>query len=191
MMKNSVFFLAALLVCVGSVFSACSSDGTQTEENGGTVLVDMVLESPEIAHEGTIPDKYACTGDDLSPPIGWSNVPAGTVSFLLVMDDPEAPSGTFTHWVIYNIPAEFNGLAEGLATLGELENGILQASNDFGEVGYGGPCPPIGQTHTYFFTVYALDATIDLPGGTKYSHVTDAMGNHILGTAILTASFGR
>ena len=106
---------------------------------------------------GTIPKNYTCDGPDLSPPLTWKDAPAGTQSFALIADDPDAPAGTWVHWVVYNVPSTAKELPEGVQKTEKLPDGTLQGRNDFRKIGYGGPCPPPGKPHRYFFKLYALD----------------------------------
>lgn len=138
-----------------------------------------------------IPNKYTCEGSDLSPPLRWNNPPAGTRSFVLIVDDPDAPVGTWVHWVLYNIPIDVRGLAEGLPALETLPNDARQGLNDFKRIGYGGPCPPPGPPHRYVFTLYALDRDLNLKPRATKTQVLDAMKGHVLGEAHLTGRFGR
>jgi len=138
----------------------------------------------------TIPKKYTCDGDDISPPLNWEGKPEGTVSYVLIVDDPDAPAGTFTHWILYNIPGDLNSLPEGVPQGKEVEYGY-QGRNDFGSYGYGGPCPPRGKPHRYFFKLYALDTKLDLPPGAKKGDVERAMKGHVIGEAQLIGLYGR
>ncbi len=138
-----------------------------------------------------IPKKYTCVGQDVSPTLQWSGAPQGTLSFALICDDPDAPVGTWVHWVFFNIPPEENGLPEGVPTKEAFPKGAMQGLNDFKRVGYGGPCPPPGKPHRYDFKLYALDALLNLrPRATK-SQVLDATKGHILAEAQLMGRFGR
>jgi len=116
-------------------------------------------------------------------------VPEGTQSFALILDDPDAPGGTFTHWVIFNIPAETLELEEAIPTSSQLSNGALQGRNNFGAIGYGGPCPPIGTLHHYHFVIYALDITLDLAAGASKAQVLNAMQDYILAQAEIMGTF--
>lgn len=104
----------------------------------------------------TIPTKHTCKGDDLSPPLDWDEIPKGTTSLALIMEDPDAPGGTFIHWIVYNLPADNNGLEANIPRQKHLKNGATQGKNDFDKIGYGGPCPPKGEEHRYFFRLFAL-----------------------------------
>jgi Raf kinase inhibitor-like YbhB/YbcL family protein len=132
---------------------------------------------------GSIPNQYTCDGKDLSPPITWNDPPAKTKSLALVVDDPDAPAGTWVHWVIYDLPAETRALPEGTPKQAELANGGRQGRNDFGKIGYNGPCPPRGPAHRYFFKLYALDAKTGLKPGASKSDLERAMKGHILAQA--------
>ncbi len=137
-----------------------------------------------------IPVKYTCDGRDISPPLKWSNIPKGTKMLVLIMEDPDAPIGTFTHWLIYDIPATTDGLIENFPKK-PVVSGIKQGINDFGKVGYGGPCPPPGKPHRYFFKLYALDKKIDLPPKLKKSQLIKSINGHIIGSCELMGLYGR
>jgi Raf kinase inhibitor-like YbhB/YbcL family protein len=147
--------------------------------------MDFRLTSPSFADGASIPARHTCDGDDLSPRLTWTGTPGGTQSFALIVDDPDAPRGTFTHWVVYDIPAEMTELGEG-STLG------TQGRNSFGRSGYGGPCPPPGDdAHRYRFTLYALDVpAIALEGGTR-GELERKIETHVLATARLVGKYQR
>jgi Raf kinase inhibitor-like YbhB/YbcL family protein len=150
----------------------------------------MELSSPSFKHGDFIPRRYSCDGNDVSPPLNWDNVPEGTISFSLISDDPDAPMGTWVHWVFYNIPADTRSLQEGVPKDRQFKNGSMQGITDFRRPGYGGPCPP-GDTHRYFFKLYALDTMLKLgPGATK-SDVLKAMQGHIFGQCELMGKYKR
>jgi Raf kinase inhibitor-like YbhB/YbcL family protein len=138
-----------------------------------------------------IPRRYTCEGEDLSPPLHWTVPPAATKSFVIVADDPDAPVGTWVHWVIYDLPLDLRGLMEGVPTKDRLPDGALQGLNDFKRVGYGGPCPPPSKPHRYHFTLYALDVTLNLKPRATKAQVLDACKEHILAEAQLMGRFGR
>ena len=150
-----------------------------------TVLSSAFQEGSEI------PARYTCEGQDVSPALTWEEPPAETQSFALIMDDPDAPGGVFTHWVLFNLPADSRGLSEAVPTQPQLPDGSLQGKNDFGRSGYGGPCPPPGRPHRYQFTLYALDQTLDLKAGASKKQVIDAMRGHILAQGRLTGTYRR
>ena len=148
------------------------------------------LTSDVFAQGQAIPSKYTCDGDDVSPPLAWTDPPAGTKSLALISDDPDAPVGTWVHWVLYNLPPATRQLREALPTDEALPDGTRQGLTDFKRTGYGGPCPP-GGTHRYFFTLYALDATLPLPPAVGAKQLEQAMQGHILAQAQLMGTYRR
>lgn len=148
------------------------------------------LTSPAFGAGQPIPPVYSCDGKDISPALQWSEPPANTQSFALIMDDPDAPIGVYVHWVIYNIPAGARGLAENIPMDSQLPDGTLQGRNSAGQAGYAGPCPPSG-THRYFFKLYALDITLGLASGASKDDLLKAMQGHILIQGELMGTFGR
>lgn len=138
-----------------------------------------------------IPDRYTCEGADLSPPLHWAVPPAETKSFALIADDPDAPSGTWVHWVIYNLSFHLRELPEGIPAKDHWLDGALQGLTDFKRVGYGGPCPPPGKPHRYYFKLYALDAVLNLKPRATKSQVLEACKGHILAEAQLMGRFSR
>jgi Raf kinase inhibitor-like YbhB/YbcL family protein len=154
----------------------------------------LMLTSPVFASNGAIPKQFTCEGADISPPLRWSAVPQGTKSFALIIDDPDAPDPrapktTWVHWVVYNIPADVTGLAEGAAKSG-LPAGAKQGLNDWKRADYGGPCPPIGR-HRYFHKLYALDTVLpDLDHATK-ARLLDAIKGHVAAEADLVGTYQK
>jgi len=140
---------------------------------------------------GAIPVKYTCEGEDISPPLAWSGVPNGTKSLALICDDPDAPAGTWVHWVLYDLPATASALSEKFPTAATLPNGAKQGTNDFGKTGYGGPCPPPGKAHRYFFKLYALDAEVSVKTAATKQDLLRAMEHHILGEGQLIGTYQR
>lgn len=149
------------------------------------------LKSPSIAGGGGIPVKHTCDGADLSPPLEWTEPPPSTRSFALIADDPDAPVGTWVHWVIYNMPATLRELGEGVPAKDTVPGVGTQGINDFGKVGYGGPCPPRGPAHRYLFKLYALDAEISLPPRKRKADLLRAIEGHVLGQAELMGRYKR
>jgi len=150
----------------------------------------MNIKSRTISEGGMIPARHTCDGENVSPPLEWSGAPAETKSFALIGDDPDAPAGTWVHWVVYNMPPDIIKLDEGVKPEREFGNGMRQGSNDFQRIGYGGPCPP-GGTHRYYFKLYAVDRILDLhPGATK-ARVIQALQGHILAQAELMGKYRR
>jgi len=139
---------------------------------------------------GKIPGKYTCDELDVSPPLTWTSVPEGTKTFALICDDPDAPMGTWVHWVLFNLPADIQELPENIPPERELESGGKQGMNDFRKIGYGGPCPP-GGTHRYYFKLYALDTELDLEVGATKRELLKAMEGHILAEGQLMGRYER
>jgi Raf kinase inhibitor-like YbhB/YbcL family protein len=153
------------------------------------------LESPAFADGGAIPKTYTCDGGDVSPPLKWSGVPEAAKSLALVVEDPDAPRGTWTHWVLFDIPADVGELPQGVPTEGRVELGpggkaARQGKNDFGKTGYGGPCPPSG-THRYVFRIYALGTELGLGPGTTRDQLLRAVKGHVLAEGRLTGRYSR
>ena len=151
----------------------------------------LKLTSNSFSQGGTILQKHTCDGSDISPELHWSDAPQGTQSFSLIMEDPDAPAGTWVHWVLYNFPATVHELQEALPKKKELSSGAQQGRNDFRKNGYGGPCPPPGPAHRYFFKLYALDSKPNLKPGATKAELEKAMQGHILGHAELMGRYGR
>lgn len=149
------------------------------------------LKSPSFENESDIPRKHTCDGVDVSPPLSWSDPPDGTQSFSLIMDDPDAPGGTWVHWVLYNLPAQSRELPEGVPKANKLDDGSLQGRNDFSRPGYGGPCPPRGNPHRYCFRLHALDARLDLAPGATRPVLETAMKGHVLAQSELMGRYKR
>ncbi len=150
------------------------------------------LSSDAFLNGDLIPIRHTCEGRDLSPPLTWGDPPGGTQSFALVCEDPDAPRGIWVHWVLYNLPAQVRGLPQGVEPDPELADGSRQGRNDFGRLGYGGPCPPPGRgPHRYYFRLYALDTLLTLPPGATRADLLAAMDGHVLATAELMGRFER
>lgn len=153
----------------------------------------LEITSAAFSDGGPIPRGHTCDGADLSPPLGWTGVPESTKSFALIVDDPDAPGGTWVHWVLYGLPASVTSLPSGVPTEPEIAQPVTakQGLNDFGRSGYGGPCPPEGPAHRYFFQLYALDADVDVPPGAAKGVLLRAMKGHVLEEARLVGRYGR
>jgi Raf kinase inhibitor-like YbhB/YbcL family protein len=143
--------------------------------------VSLELRSNAFEAGGALPDTYTCEGEGISPPFDWINVPPETKAFVLICDDPDAPRGTFSHWVLYNIPADHRQLAEGIPNTARVGWGGTHGRNERGDVGYAAPCPPVGSTHRYYFRLCALDADLQLPPGETRQQVLDRIEGHVLG----------
>ncbi len=175
-----------LLLLVGAA-TAGGVSGSQGQAKGGTA---MIISSTVFQEGGAIPVQYTCDDRDISPPLSWSGVPVGAKSLALINDDPDAPMGTWVHWVVYNIPPDLPGFDEAAAPDTLAQKGILQGRTDFGRREYGGPCPPSG-THRYYFKLYALDARLELEQGATKQQVEKAMQGHILEQAQLMGRYTR
>lgn len=157
-------------------------------------LMALALTSTAFGHDGPIPAAYTCQGKDISVPLAWSGLPAGTRSLALIVDDPDAPDPaapkmTWVHWVLYNIPTDAAGLREGVSPR-DLPKGTLEGRNDWGRTGYGGPCPPIGR-HRYFFKLYALDVVLPDLGQPDKKHLEHAMQGHVLARHELVGTYAK
>lgn len=152
--------------------------------------MEFKISSPAFSNQQPIPEKYTCVGKNLSIPLEWNDPPRGTMSFALIMDDPDAPGGTWDHWILFNLPAERRSLPDGLSSSASSEAYGLGGRNSWNQIGYGGPCPPSG-THRYFIRLYALDTRLALEPGAKKSAVLKAMENHILAQAELMGTFTK
>lgn len=176
-----LLLLLSLVACQGAKEPPPPSD---------QVGVQILLSSSAFAEGEMIPAKYTCDGENISPPLRWGEVPAGTVSLALIAEDPDAPMGIWVHWVLYNLPGELHELEEGVAPGPSLPNGGQQGKSSFGKPAYGGPCPPAG-THRYYFRLYALDTRLELDPGADKQQVLRAMEGHILGQGQLMGRYKR
>jgi Raf kinase inhibitor-like YbhB/YbcL family protein len=152
--------------------------------------MEITITSRAFENGGLIPSKYTCDGADVSPALQWDGIPEGAASIALICDDPDAPMGTWVHWVLFNLPAGDRELAENVPADEALADGARQGINDFGKIGYGGPCPP-GGTHRYFFKIYALDTQLDLKSGPDKPQLLEAMKGHILAQGQLMGRYSR
>jgi Raf kinase inhibitor-like YbhB/YbcL family protein len=186
MLKNVVGLAVALML----LLSSCDeSEQVGLRAKGGKDM-DIKITSPAFENEGLIPAKYTCDGEDISPPLKWDAVPEDTKSIVLISDDPDAPVGTWVHWVLFNLPPDTRELAESIPPDKTLPNGAKQGTTDFGRIGYGGPCPPSG-THRYFFKIYALDTELDLQADARKRDLLKAMEGHILAEGQLIGKYKR
>jgi hypothetical protein len=186
--KRAWAALWILALLAGSV--ACNGEQPQpqaVEESVATLL----LESDAFEAEGTIPQPYTCDGKDISPALRWSEPPAGTQGLALILDDVDAPAGTWIHWVMFNIPAATLSLPEGVPADPMVAGLGVQGSNSWGNLGYGGPCPPKGGPHRYTFRLYTLDTVLDLDAGVSRGELDEAMEGHVLGRGELMGRYRR
>lgn len=151
----------------------------------------MVIKSPDFKNGEPIPKAFSCEGEDISPKLEWDNAPEGTKSFALICDDPDAPMGTWVHWVIYNIPKDSRFLEKNIPKKPKLENGALQGKNSWPRTGYNGPCPPPGKAHRYYFKLYALDTILNLKENATKEELLSAMKGHILQEAQTMGTYKR
>jgi Raf kinase inhibitor-like YbhB/YbcL family protein len=175
------------------ILAACSAGGgVDPAQMAGEEGVTMAIEFSSSAFEdgAAIPKKYSCDGEDISPALSWDNLPAGTESLALIMDDPDAPRGTWVHWVVYDIPPESAGFLENISATGDAPGGGKQGNNSWKRIGYGGPCPP-GGTHRYFFKLYALDTVLGIEMGATKEELLKAMEGHVLDQGQLMGTFSR
>lgn len=179
-MKKFVFLLFFLFSILPLLVSPYNKEAHMTIE----------IKSNSFKNGGLMPKQFTCDGKNISPQLSWTSYPDATKSFALICDDPDAPVGTWVHWVIYNIPANINELEENFPNHKTFPNGIKQGTNDFRKIGYGGPCPPSG-THRYFFKIYALDKILDLEAGATKKQLLDAMEGHILAMGELIGKYKR
>ena len=175
-----------IIIAVGAV--SCTQSEPELPDEGEMTLS---LSSPVFQEGEDIPITYTCDGQDISPPLTWGEPPSETQSFALIMDDPDAPGGVFTHWLLFNLPADSRELPEAVPPHNELTSGALQGKNNFGQIGYGSPCPPPGLAHHYRFTLYALDQPLELMAGASRKQVLDAITGHILAWGQLVGIYQR
>jgi hypothetical protein len=175
-MRALISFISILAICI--LFT------------GGEAMA-LMIKSPAFAGGDNMPLKYTGEGQNISPPLFWEIPPDGTMSFALICEDPDAPGGVFSHWVVYNILKGANKLPEGVPKYGIIENGAKQGINDAREIGYYGPCPPPGAAHRYFFKLYALDRILEAKSGITRGQLLKAMEGHILEEAEIMVKFKR
>lgn len=187
-MKRAAILLVILFIAFMSVIPACGPKDSIPDKEGEMTIS---LSSSAFKEGDRIPVKYTCVGQDVSPPLEWGQPPPETQTFALIVDDPDAPGGVFTHWVIFNISSDSRKLPEAIPAQAQLPDGALQGKNDFGRTGYGGPCPPPGRPHRYQFTLYALDQRLDLKAGISKKQLLSAMEGHILAQGQLTGTYQR
>jgi Raf kinase inhibitor-like YbhB/YbcL family protein len=181
---TKVFFATALL----SLFlTICHAQSPLT--NGATMKINLMTTT--FTEGQPIPSRCAFDDKNVSPALQWSGVPASAKSLALICDDPDAPAGTWVHWVLYNLPPSTPGLSEGVPATPELSGGAKQGVNDFKRVGYGGPCPPPGRPHRYFFKIYALDTTLEFNPGLTKKDLLEAMNGHVIAEGELMGTYQR
>lgn len=151
----------------------------------------LEIKSNAFQNGSVIPAQYTCDADDISPALSWSDVPSGSASLVLICDDPDSPSKPWSHWVMFNIPPDKTGLPQDVPKIAKLRDGTIQGINDFGKVGYSGPCPPPYGPHRYFFTLYAVDTTLNLDENSTKQEVWEAIKGHIIAEAVIFGTYKR
>jgi Raf kinase inhibitor-like YbhB/YbcL family protein len=185
MLPNRLFLASVLIFAAPALNVGCTSPSP------GGAPMSLELKSSDFAAGATIPKQFTCEGADISPALEWNAPPAGTQSFALIADDPDAPVGTWVHWVAYDLPANLRSLSQNFPKTEQAADGSRQGRNDFGKIGYGGPCPPPGKAHRYFFKLYALDSKLNLKSGASKKDVERAMQGHILAQGEYMGRYSR
>ncbi len=179
-----VFFLVPMFLCVCMI----GIQAGQIEKEGNSMKLE--IRSTAFDEGGSIPRKYTCDGSDISPPLSWTQPPEGTKSLVLICDDPDAPMGTWVHWVLYGLSPDTLELPEDIPDKKEVLGGARQGTTDFRRIGYGGPCPP-GGTHRYYFKLYAIDSELDLSSGATKKEVLESIEGHVLAEGQLMGRYSR
>jgi Raf kinase inhibitor-like YbhB/YbcL family protein len=182
--RRNLFIGLAICAAAISVLVATGSVMVQPEAHR-----KMGLSSNAFKDGQPIPSEYTCDDKNISPPLRWTGAPEGTKSLALIVDDPDSPTGVWTHWIVFNIPADSSDLPEDAAKSNMIPASVKEGLNDFKKIGYGGPCPPAGKLHRYFFKVFALDITLDLQSGASRKDVEAAMAKHILAQGQLMGTY--
>ncbi|HYX28011.1 MAG TPA: YbhB/YbcL family Raf kinase inhibitor-like protein [Pyrinomonadaceae bacterium] len=189
--RTAVFVLlliTSVASCRQTLNSSSSTAVSQTPAQAAAASIK--LSSSAFKDSGPIPKQYTCDGVNISPPLEWTGIPKTGKTIAIIADDPDAPAGTWVHWIVYNLPAESIGLIENTPATDEIKGGGFQGRNDFKDIGYGGPCPPSG-THRYFFKIYALDSELPLKAGATKAEVENAMAGHIVGQGQLIGTYRK
>ena len=172
------------------LLASCQGQATVPSQQPASAA-DLLVESTAFAESQDIPVRFTCDGDDVSPPLSWSEPPRGTQSLVLIVEDPDAPGGTWDHWLLFNIPAAIRLLPEGVPADPHPSGLGTHGSNSWHRLEYGGPCPPAGSPHRYYFHLYALDTVLALKEGSNKKEIEQGMQNHILAEGSLVARYGR
>ena len=190
MKRISILLLAVVLLSACAPAAPSEPAQTVVDPLAMEDAVSIEITSTAFTNESDIPERYTCKSENVSPALAWGKPPAGTQSFALIMDDPDAPGGTWVHWVLFNIPASARGLPEAFPSDAVLPDGSMSGDSSFGGPGYVGPCPPSG-THRYFFKLYALDETLAISAGANKGELEKAMVGHILAEGELMGTFSK
>jgi Raf kinase inhibitor-like YbhB/YbcL family protein len=189
-MMNARRELSSVIAGIGSVFILCGAN-LGVSANSATGKATMQITSTAFREGQPIPEEYTCDEKNASPPLQWTGAPESTKSLVVIADDPDAPVGTWVHWVLYDLPPSVSALPEGLPKSQHTPQGAKQGLNDFKHLGYGGPCPPPGKPHRYFFKLYALDTVLNLRPGSRKQDVERAMDKHVLAEGHLMGTYQR
>jgi hypothetical protein len=185
------------VLVLSAALAACSGDDSESPETSPDIPLlpagAFAFTESAVVEGKTVDPRFTCDGEDISPALSWEGVPEGSAELALVMEDPDAPGGTFTHWLLYSLDASETALAEGVPEGGTVAGppALRQGTNDFGTVGYGGPCPPGGETHRYVFRLLALDEPVTLQGGASRDDLLGAIEGHVVAETALTATYSR
>jgi Raf kinase inhibitor-like YbhB/YbcL family protein len=186
---GSIFLAAVLASMLDTQFFATAEASSSGRGRGDPM--SLTISSPGFSSGGDIAKKFTCDGADVSPPLSWTEPPAGTKSFALLTDDPDAPVGNWNHWTLWNLPASARSLPEAVSKDARLPDGTEQGRNDFRKTGYNGPCPPPGKPHRYYFKLFALDTNLNLKPSASKKELEAAMKGHILAHAEWMGRYGR
>ena len=190
--RASIASFSAIALQIALVaLAACAGPEAPANQPRPILTLLLGVSSTAFADGQPIPAKYTCDEGDVSPALSWGSLPERAKTLAVICDDPDAPGGTWVHWVLYNLSSDADGLPEAVPATKTVQNGGLQGKNDFGRIGYGGPCPPRGPAHRYLFNIYALDRELDLKPGATRRQVEDAMLSHVLAQGTLTGKYAR
>lgn len=189
--------LVLLITVISLTFMICTSCGNNQIEAQEKKYIEeaekmnFILTSPDFKNSEMIPSQFTCDKEDISPELNWTGTPEGTKSFVLICDDPDAPMGTWDHWVAYNIPADWKTMPKDANNNQKYKNNITEGKNSWGNLGYGGPCPPGNNPHRYFFKLYALDKDLNLKEGLDKKQLLKKIDGHIIAIAELMGKYTR
>ncbi len=189
-MRRSGLILVGLLLLFAAMSGCVAPTPDETAPLGNSQAA-LTITSTAFATGGNIPVEYTCQGQNISPPLDWDQGPTETASFALIVDDPDAPSGVYTHWVIYNLPSDARSLPMAVPNENQLPDGAIQGNNSSGKIGYSGPCPPPGKIHHYRFTLYALDSYLNLAAGASKQELLKVIEGHVLAQEQLIGLYQR
>jgi len=181
--KKIEVYLVITILTVVLIVGCIDQNISKSDENQEIQIGDITITSSAFEDGGNIPIKYTCDGDEITPPLSFSNIPNGTISLALILDDPDVPGETWVHWIVFNIPSDITGFKEDEGPR------YYIGRNSWGDIAYGAPCPPIGEEHRYYFRLYTLDSELDLLDGASRKEIDDAMTGHIIGQTSLMGKY--